>query len=166
MNVNSSRFSIKLLMRCVTDWMVLRRLFLPSLGLPPDPAQQRYPGSSGCRSTNHAASPKPAAAPVRPEELRMCVQHPGQNPACPSRAVQQLLYPVPEHIGKMSRLLVSGAREWRSHAFHAKYYQQQLELTTPRPFAFQGLRLHAGTWLGLRIYDVITHPCYFWVTGQ
>lgn len=80
--------------------MVSSYPLLPSLGLPPDPAQQRYPGSGGCRSTNHTASSKPSPAPVGPKELRVCVQHPGQNPACPSRAIQQLLYTVPEHICK------------------------------------------------------------------
>lgn len=128
MNVNTSRFGA---LQCRMTWGVFTIKYfhlivlLPSLGLPPDPAQQRYPGSSGCRPTNHTASSKPSPAPVGSKELWMCVQHPEQNPARPSRAIQQLLYTVPEHVGKnavwVCAFLISCICEWSSHSFHIKH---------------------------------------------
>lgn len=69
-------------------------------GLSPDPAHQWHSGTCRDHSSNHAASPEPSSAPVWTEELWVCVQHPGQDATHPSCALQQLMYPVPEHLSE------------------------------------------------------------------
>lgn len=72
----------------------------PPTGLPSDPPYLRHPGPGRDGPSNHAAGPEPAAASVGPEELRVCVQHPGEGAAHPGRPLQLLLHPVPEHLGE------------------------------------------------------------------
>lgn len=76
-------------------------LFLSdSAGLPTDPSLNPDLHTRRRDQADHPSSQEPAPAPIRTEELRVRLPHPGGDSQCPRPALQQHLHPVPENSGE------------------------------------------------------------------